>query len=403
MTATILLVDDEKNARNNIGGYLETLNYEVLLAADLKTARKHIQLQEADIILLDVQLPDGYGPDLLSEIAHLQYQPPIILITAYGDINMAVEAMKNGAYDFIQKPIKFDRLEKSIQRVRDIVDMRKELNHFRQTQKKASDSMVVNSEKMREVLQKAQRAATSSISILISGETGTGKEVLAQAIHRMGSRADKPFMAINCAAVQDTMLESELFGHEAGAFTGAQKRKKGLMEVADGGILFLDEISSMSPDMQAKLLRALEERSFRRVGGVNSIQVNVQILAASNHNIPKLIKKGAFREDLYYRLKVLNLEISPLRERVKDIPALVGHFIKLNNLQMGLNVEGITPAAMELLKTHHWPGNIRELRNVIERAMLFCDDAMVDIQHLPAELIPAKKERTEEDMAENLL
>ena len=386
MTATILLVDDEKNARNNIGSYLESEGYEVLLAADLKTARKHLSAQEADIVLLDVQLPDGYGPDLLAETSQLANRPPIIMITAHGKIDMAVEAMKNGAHDFIQKPIKFERLEQSIKRAQDIVEMREELNHFRKTQRDSLDSIVINSDIMRDVFAQAQRAAKSSTSILIAGETGTGKEVLARAIHRMGPRSDKPFIDINCAAVQNTMLESELFGYEAGAFTGAQKRKRGLMEVADEGILFLDEISCMSADMQAKVLRALEERSFRRVGSTTSIQVDVQILAASNRVLPALIETGAFREDLYYRLKVINLEIPPLREHPEDIPGLAGHFIKTNNPKMGLNIENMTPAALALLKKYQWPGNIRELRNVIERAMIFCDEATIDVQHLPAEL-----------------
>ena len=386
MTATILLVDDEKNARNNIGSYLESEGYEVLLAADLKTARKHLSAQEADIVLLDVQLPDGYGPDLLAETSQLANRPPIIMITAHGKIDMAVEAMKNGAHDFIQKPIKFERLEQSIKRAQDIVEMREELNHFRKTQRDSLDSIVINSDIMRDVFAQAQRAAKSSTSILIAGETGTGKEVLARAIHRMGPRSDKPFIDINCAAVQNTMLESELFGYEAGAFTGAQKRKRGLMEVADEGILFLDEISCMSADMQAKVLRALEERSFRRVGSTTSIQVDVQILAASNRVLPALIESGAFREDLYYRLKVINLEIPPLREHPEDIPGLAGHFIKTNNPKMGLNIENMTPAALALLKKYQWPGNIRELRNVIERAMIFCDEATIDVQHLPAEL-----------------
>ncbi len=386
MTATILLVDDEKNARKNIGAYLESEGYEVLLAADLKTARKHLTAQEADIVLLDVQLPDGYGPDLVAETAQFPFRPPIIMITAHGNIEMAVEAMKNGAHDFIQKPIKFDRLEQSIKRAQDIVEMREELNHYRRTQREVLDSIVINSDVMKEVFTEAQRAAVRSTSILISGETGTGKEVLARAIHRMGPRNDKPFIDINCAAVQNTMLESELFGYEAGAFTGAQKRKRGLMEVADEGILFLDEISSMSADMQAKVLRALEERSFRRVGSTTSIQVDVQILAASNRNLPDMIERGDFREDLYYRLKVINIEIPPLREHPEDIPGLAGHFIKTKNPKMGLNIENMTPAALELLKIYSWPGNIRELRNVIERAMIFCDEATLDVQHLPAEI-----------------
>ena len=243
---------------------------------------------------------------------------------------------------------------------------------------------------MRALMNQAERAAQASVSVLVTGETGTGKEVLANAIHHSSPRANKPFVAINCAAIQSTVLESELFGYEAGAFTGAEKRKHGLMEVADGGVLFLDEISSMPLDMQAKLLRALEERAFRRVGGTNLIQVDVQILAASNRDLHAQIGEGKFREDLYYRLKVVDLHIPPLRERKQDIPELVGLFIRKNNQRMGLNITDITPRALQALLAHNWPGNIRELRNIIERAMLFCDEASIDLPHLPAEICPAQ-------------
>lgn len=239
---------------------------------------------------------------------------------------------------------------------------------------------------MQLVFDQAHRAAVASVSVLITGETGTGKEILAGAIHHMGPRANKPFIDINCAAIQSTMLESELFGYEAGAFTSAEKRKHGLMEVADGGILFLDEISSMPLLMQAKLLRAIEERAFRRVGGTNLIKVDVQIIAASNRDLPAMLEEGKFREDLYYRLKVVDLHLPPLRERKEDIPDLVGLFIRMNNQRMGFNITDITPRAMQALIAHDWPGNIRELKNVIERAMLFCDEAVIDLQHLPREL-----------------
>jgi transcriptional regulator with PAS, ATPase and Fis domain len=245
---------------------------------------------------------------------------------------------------------------------------------------------------MKTLLAQAERAAQTSVSVLITGETGTGKEVLARAIHKMGTRRDKPFIDINCAAVPAMTIESELFGHEAGAFTGADKRKPGLMEIASDGILFLDEISSMPPDMQSKLLRALEERSFRRMGGTTLIKVDVQILAASNRDLNAMMKSGTFRDDLYYRLRVVSLDVPPLRDRKADIPELVGFFISQNNPRMGLNIRDISPKALDLLKSHDWPGNIRELRNVIERAMLFCDEVTIDVAHLPAELItPAKK------------
>ncbi len=387
MSATILIVDDEENARLNIGTFLSGHGYEISSAASLAEARECIRRENADIILLDVQLPDGYGPQLLDETAQMAVRPPIILITAYGDIEMAVDAMKSGAHDFLQKPIRLNQLEKSIQRAEEIVAMRRELNHLRNARQENIDFIIGSGTKMKTLMKHSQRAAEADVSVLITGETGTGKEILANAIHKLGPRANKPFIAINCAAIQSTVLESELFGYEAGAFTGAEKRKHGLMEVADEGILFLDEISSMPVDMQAKLLRALEEHAFRRVGGTNLIHVDVQILAASNRNLPGLIEENRFREDLYYRLKVVDLHLPPLRERRQDIPELVGLFIRKNNQRMGVNITDITPRAMQALMGHKWPGNIRELRNVIERAMLFCDEETIDLSHLPSEIL----------------
>jgi DNA-binding NtrC family response regulator len=386
MSATILIVDDEENARLNIGNFLTSRGFESIGVATLAEARESLRLGKADIILLDVQLPDGYGPSLLEETASIPMRPPIILITAYGDIDMAVGAMKSGAHDFLQKPISLAQLEKSILRAGEIVAMRRELAHLRQSQQEELDFIVGSTPKMQALVDQTRRSAEASVSVLITGETGTGKEVLAKAIHLMGPRANKPFVAINCAAIQSTVLESELFGYEAGAFTGAEKRKPGLMEVADNGILFLDEISSMPLDMQAKLLRALEEHAFRRVGGTNLLRVDVQVLAASNRSLPKMLEQGNFREDLYYRLKVVDLHIPPLRERPQDIPELVGLFIRKNNQQMGVNITDVTPRALAALMAHTWPGNIRELKNVIERATLFCDEACIDLPHLPAEL-----------------
>jgi DNA-binding NtrC family response regulator len=389
MGITVLIVDDEENARQFIGDFLKGKGFEVFGAGTLGEARTCLNRGDGDVVLLDVNLPDGYGPNLLYETAHLPVRPPIILITAFGDIEMAVDAMKNGAQDFLTKPIQLSQLEKSIERACDVITMRRELAHLREAQHQNASFIVGKSREMKAVITAAERAATVSSSILITGETGTGKEVLVKYIYTIGPRSSKPFVAINCAAIQPTMLESELFGYEAGAFTGAERRKIGLMEVADGGVLFLDEISSMPLDIQAKLLRALEAREFRRVGGTSLIKVDVQVLAASNRDLMKMIKDNQFREDLYYRLNIVGLDLPPLRERKTDIPELVGFFMGQYNRKLGTNITDVTPRAMEALSSYAWPGNIRELSNAIERAMLFCDDESIDLAHLPTDVAKA--------------
>ncbi|MFP3854542.1 MAG: sigma-54-dependent transcriptional regulator [Anaerolineales bacterium] len=385
MSATVLIVDDEETARSFVHEALRDAEYEAIEAGNLAEAHKVLDTGSADIVLLDLNLPDGSGMSLLDRISRENPSPPVILITAYGEVDTAVEAMKMGAQDFLQKPLDLERMLQAVERSREMVALRRELELLRQSATGQVEMVVGDTSQMKRIMREAQRAAEAAVSVLITGETGTGKEVLAEAIRSMGPRQDKPFIPINCAALPDTMIESELFGHEAGAFTGAQKRKPGLIEVADGGILFLDEISSTKTAMQAKLLRVLEERSFRRVGGVKEINVDIQILAASNRDLHQMMEEGDFREDLYYRLKVVDLHLPPLRERKVDIPALVGTFIRDINQRTGNNVTDIAPRAIEALKAHSWPGNIRELRHVIERAMLFCDDEVLNLGHLPPE------------------
>jgi len=387
MSITVLIVDDEENARQNIAEYLAPLNYEVLGAATLAEARTYLKRGAGDVVVLDVSLPDGYGPSLLYETNNMPSRPPIIIITAHGDIEMAVDAMKNGAHDFLTKPIQLDQLEQSIKRAFESVRMRRELAHFREVQKNNLDFVPGQNLVVKKMMEAAAKAGQMQVSVLITGETGVGKDVLAQYIHASGPRANKPYIAINCAAIQSTVLESELFGYEAGAFTSAEKRKHGLMEVADGGVLFLDEISSMPLDMQAKLLRAIEESAFRRVGGTTLIKVDVQIIAASNRNLKDMIAANDFRSDLYYRLKVVDLHLPPLKERSEDIPELVGFFLRDRNRKMGQNVENVSPRAMEALMRYNWPGNIRELSHAIEHAILFSDGQTIDLPDLPADIV----------------
>jgi two-component system, NtrC family, response regulator AtoC len=390
MSLSIMIVDDEEHARVNIADFLKSKGYEVIGAASLKEARSHLEKNDADMILLDVRLPDGYGPDLLFETAQMPVRPPIIIITAFGEIEMAVDAMKNGAHDFLTKPVEFNQLEQSLLRASEVVKMRREIAHIRESQLKI-EFVIGEGGLMKDVVTQAQKAAAASFSVLITGESGTGKEILANFIHQAGPRAKEQFIAVNSAAIQNTMLESELFGFEAGAFTGADKKKIGLMEVADGGILFLDEISSMPIDIQAKLLRAIDEKAFRRVGGTTLIHVDVQLLAASNRDLKKMIQAGQFREDLYYRLKVIDLHLPTLRDRKSDIPELVGFFIRRNNSRLGVNIEGISPAALTALKKYNWPGNIRELSNSMERAAIFCSTGTIEAGDLPSDILHPSK------------
>lgn len=387
MSATVLVVDDEETARLVVSDFLRNRGYEVLEAGTMAEARKYIAQGVTDIIILDVRLPDGYGPNLLNETALLPMRPQVIIITAHGEISMAVEAMKNGAQDFIEKPLDLLELEKSVKRAEEVVSMRRELNHLHTSNEGLDEFIIGSSPAMQSVVSLARRASDACVSVLITGPTGSGKEVLANYIHKTGPRANKPFIDVNCPAIPATMFETELFGHEAGSFTNATHRKLGLMEVADGGVLFLDEIASMPLELQAKLLRAIEERSFRRLGGTNLIKVDVQIIAASNRNLKEMMANNTFREDLYYRLKVVDLDLPPLAQRTEDIPELVGLFLRKYNLNMGSNITDVTERAMNALMAYDWPGNIRELRHVIERAVLLCDDAAIDVNHLPPEIV----------------
>ena len=390
MSMTVLIVDDEKNARKNLSDFLEPQGYEVIEAETLKEAYEQLDQGNADIVLLDVKLPDGVGTSLLEETAHIPYRPPIIMITAYGEVDMAVKAMNDGAFYFLQKPIQLDHLQALIEKASDKVKLFRQLAAIQRNQQQEANFIVGKSSAMREALELAERAAEASAATLITGETGTGKEVIAQYMYSVGTRKSKIFLPIDCGAIQPTVLETELFGHEAGAFTSAEKRKIGLMESADGGILFLDEISSMPVEVQTKLLRALESQSFRRMGGNKEIKVDVQIIAASNRDLAEMIEAGDFREDLYYRLNLMEIRMPSLSERREDIPDLIGHFVNQFAPKYGKNITDVTPAALQAMVNYDYKGNIRDLRNVIERAVILCDDPAIDLPHLPRDMaVPA--------------
>ena len=389
MTATILLVEDDETARSFLVPMLRDGGYEVREAATLAAAHQAVDRDEADIIVLDVQLPDGYGPSLLERIRRERPGMPVIVVTGYGDIDMAVEAMKLGAMDFIPKPVDMSRLLQAVGKADEAVALVRELNHLRSLRNPLEAWVQGDTAAMKKVAYELTRVAPSRASVLITGESGTGKEVFAGAVHKMSPRGDKTWVAVNCANFTETLLDSELFGYEAGAFTGAAKRREGLFITANGSTLFLDEISTMRPELQAKLLRVLEDRAIRRLGGTSDNKVDVRIIAASNRNLPELVARGEFREDLYHRLAVVELHLPPLRERKEDIPALVGFFINKYNREMGANVRDVGPHVLAALKAYDWPGNIRQLRNAIERAMLFTDGDTLELGHFSADLVGA--------------
>ena len=386
MSTTILIVDDEDNFREGFEKYLTNKGYSVFSAANLTDARKFLREEQIDIILLDVQIGKEYGPDFLDDIRLVRPTPVTILLTAYGEVDMAVSAMKNGAFDFMPKPLKLNELEIRLKEAEKIMQFRREMERYWTTADNKFEFVEGHNVRMKRVFQDASRAARAGASVLIYGETGSGKEIIAKFIHKNGSRSAKPMVAINCAAIASTMLESELFGHEAGSFTGATGKTIGLFEQADGGILFLDEISSMSLEMQAKVLRAIEEKEIRRVGGTKQIPVDVQIIAASNRDLKKMIEEKSFRDDLYYRLRGVDIDIPPLRERPEDIPELTAYFVRTISRLQGKNIQGVSPQVLKAFQKYNWPGNVRELRNAVERACIFCVSDTIELCDIGSEI-----------------
>jgi len=383
---TILVVDDERLVRWSLQQKLEQWGYHVSLAEDGATALGRVQLDNPDLITLDVKLPDMTGIEVLSELRSRNVQVPVIVITAFGVVDDAVKSLKLGAYDFIEKPINFEKLENAVRNALEARRLRTEVARTHEIQRSefSVERIIGVSEHIREVRELIKKVAGSEAStILIQGESGTGKDLVAHAIHYESIRRDRPFFAINCAAIPETLMESELFGHEKGAFTDARSQKRGMFEMADGGSLFLDEVSEMTLGMQAKLLRVLEGQSFRRVGGVKNINVDVRVIVASNRNLEEAVRTSRFRQDLYFRLAIIPVYLRPLREHKEDIPALLEHFIQYYNQKFRKNIQGLTKEADELLMNYDWPGNIRELKNAIERVMILADGNRVAAKYLP--------------------
>jgi DNA-binding NtrC family response regulator len=388
--AKILVVDDEHLIRWSLEQSLRKQGYEVLTAASGEEALKLIQEDSPDLALLDIQLPGMDGLEVLSRAKELDEELIVIMVTALGVLETAVKAMRMGAFDYINKPFNLDELSIIVRKALETGSLRKEVAQLRSTQsgKYGIDKIVSKSRYMQQVIEMVRKVAKSDAStVLIQGESGTGKELIAKAIHYESARRDQPFMAINCAAVPATLLESELLGYEKGAFTDAKSQKKGLFETADGGTIFLDEIGDMEMGMQAKLLRVLEERSFRRVGGTKEIPVDVRIVSATNQDLLNKIEAKEFRNDLYYRLQVIPIYLAPLRERHEDIMPLVEFFIAHFNREFGKSVKGVSKMASKVLEEYSWPGNVRELRNIIERAIILENEEVLMLEHLPRELI----------------
>jgi two-component system response regulator AtoC len=383
---TILVVDDERLVRWSLQQKLEQWGYHVSLAEDGATAMGRVQLDNPDLITLDMKLPDMTGIELLSELRNRNVQVPVIVITAFGVVDDAVRSLKLGAYDFIEKPINFEKLENALRNALETRRLRTEVARTHEIQRSefSVERIIGGSPHTSEVRELIKKIACSEAStILIQGESGTGKDLVAHAIHYESTRRDKPFFAINCAAIPETLMESELFGHEKGAFTDARSQKRGMFEMADGGTLFLDEVSEMTLGMQAKLLRVLEGQSFRRVGGVKNINVDVRVIVASNRNLEEAVRSGRFRQDLYFRLAIIPLILLPLRDHKEDIPPLLEHFLRHYNQKFRKSIQGLTREADELLQKYDWPGNIRELKNAIERVMILADGNRVAAKYLP--------------------
>jgi DNA-binding NtrC family response regulator len=391
MRAVVLVVDDDPGLRESCRLILEE-QFDVLDAADGPQALEILRNTQIDVVLLDVRLPGMDGLEVLEHIKGLDEQTEVILVTAVKTVKTAVTAMKLGAFDYLTKPFEEEEVVAVVGRALERRALQREVVFLRSELASREDGEIVGqSVEMRKLSLLIGQVSRTSATVLITGESGTGKELIARAIHRQGPRRDKPFVPVNPAAIVESLLESELFGHERGAFTGAYQKKLGKFELAQGGTLFLDEIATLKADLQVKLLRVLQEREIERVGGTRRIPVDVRIIAATNGDLKRAIAGGAFREDLYYRLNVVPIAVPPLRTRRHDVPLLVDHFVRKYNQKFGKRVTGLVPEALAALEDYRWPGNVRELQNVVERAVALGEGPMVQLEDLPMDVVMGER------------
>jgi DNA-binding NtrC family response regulator len=392
MGETILVVDDDPLIQEALGDRLESLGYNVSRAGDGKQALEFIDRQDPQMVFLDIEMPGMKGLDVLKELRRREKDFPVVIITAYGSIDRAVEAMKEGAYDFIPKPFKANHIALVVEKAMERQRLRREKAVLSEEVDKRYRLVAGASAKLNDAIAGAKKAAASRSTILLLGESGTGKELFARAIHNWSERKDRPFVAINCVGLSKELLESELFGYERGAFTGANQLKRGKIELANGGTVFLDEVGDISEELQAKLLRFLQEREFERVGGTQLIRVDVRIIAATNRNLEAAVKEGRFREDLYYRLNVVPIVLPPLRGRKEDVPALAQFFMQRFSNESKKSFSEISQEALEALAAYDWPGNVRELANVIERAVVLGQPPTIQIEDLSPGIVTTEVE-----------
>ena len=394
MKYRLLIVDDETDSRDALAELADRWGYDVQTAADGTEALRRAIEWHPDVILTDLVMPNMDGLWLLRALRAELPDCPVVLLTGRGTVQTAVQAIKEGAYDFIEKPLEISRLRVVLDRALEKKETMREVQLLRRRLAALAPGtdMIGSGPAMARVFELVKKVAPANASVVITGESGTGKEVVARAIHSLSQRKEKPFVALNCGAIPPTLIESELFGYERGAFTGADQRRLGNFELAHGGTIFLDEIGELPMEMQGKFLRVLEERKFRRLGGKSEVEVDVRVICATNRDLKEEIKKGRFREDLYFRLHVFTIHLPPLKERREDVPLLVQHFIEKFNGETGKHVQGLSPGAMAVLQGYAWPGNIRELRNTVERAMILTDGESIDEEHLPPDMRPSHQE-----------